>query len=139
MGVLSKLADATRAKWDELKRMRIGDKPLSELTDAELEEELARRRRARGYSADRGASAPARRSSESGGGAPGWKVRQWYRNLELKPGASRAEVEDAYAKLMKRYDPDQYEDDEEKRRAAIRLVAGLGEAYYGLVDHFDRG
>jgi DnaJ-domain-containing protein 1 len=108
--------------------MRIGDKPLSELTDAELQEELQRRRRRRGYSPER----------SSARAAPGWKVRQWYRNLELKPGASRAEVEEAYERLSQKYDPDRY-DDEDKRRAAIKLVAGLGEAYYGLLDHFDRG
>ncbi|HJL14596.1 MAG TPA: hypothetical protein RMH99_03000 [Sandaracinaceae bacterium LLY-WYZ-13_1] len=132
MGLLSKLADATRAKWNELERMRIGDKPLAELTDAELEAELQRRRRKRGYAPGRGASASSR-----GGRAPGWKVRQWYRSLELEPGASRDAVEEAYARLSKKYDPERYDDDAEKRRVAVKLLAGLGEAYYGLRDHFE--
>lgn len=134
MGVLSRLADATRAKWDELKRMRIGDKALSELSDAELQEELQRRRRRRGYSPPR---AEERDPGEQNPPPPRWKVRQWYRNLELRPGASRAEVEEAYQRMSAKYDPDRYDDDE-KRRAAIKLMAGLGEAYYGLLDHLER-
>ena len=143
MGVLSKLADATRATIDEIRdrRMaRIGDKPLKELSDAELERELRRRRRARGHSGGAGAGrAEGAREQEGRRGAsrgtPGWKVRQWYRDLELEPGASLAAVEEAYERLLARYDPDKHADDPEKHRAAVKLAAGLGESYYALRDH----
>ena len=64
-------------------------------------------------------------------------MRQWYRDLELEPKSSREQVEEAYQRLMKKYDPDKY-DDAEKRRAAVRLVVGLREAYDGLIEqHFE--
>ena len=137
MGLSSKVAAALRDKLDELGRMRIGNKPLGELTDAELRDELERRRRRRGYAAPEPERGEAERAPDARP-APGWKVRQWYRNLELRPGASREEVEEAYRRLLRKYDPDRYEDGE-KRRAAVKLAAGLGEAYYGLIDHFEGG
>jgi len=135
VGVMRRIADATRAKldgWRDRKVVRIDGKALSELSDAELESELARRRRARGHKPAAGSSARGRT-----GKAPGWKVRQWYRDLELEPKSSREQVEEAYQRLMKKYDPDKY-DDAEKRRAAVRLVVGLREAYDGLIEqHFE--
>lgn len=112
---------------------RIGDKPLSELTDAELQRELLERRRRRGYTPGREpATQPPRRST----GIPGWKVRQWYRNLELAPGATSAEVEAAYEALMARYDPKKHAGNPEKHRAAMKLAAGLQEAHEGLRRYF---
>ncbi|MGE0787966.1 MAG: DnaJ domain-containing protein [Sandaracinaceae bacterium] len=111
----------------------LADKPLSAWSDAELDAELKRRRSRRGQlltdpvGPDRGRAA----------GAPAWKVRQWYRNLELEPGASREDVDEAYARLTARYSPDKHADDPEKHRAAQRLIAGLEEAYFGIVRSLD--
>ena len=140
MGVMRRIADATRAKldeWRDRKVVRIGDKALSELSDAELKIELERRRRARGHRSGSTSTSSSPRTRD--GKAPGWKVRQWFRDLELEPGASRDQVEQAYQRLSKKYDPDKYDDDPEKHRAAVRLIVGLREAYDGLVEqHFDR-
>lgn len=119
--------------------MPIGDKPLKELTDRELDEELRRRRRARGMVAPpEPTSAPATRRAPPRGDRrhPGWKVRQWYRNLELKPGATRDEVELAYVRLSEKYHPDRHTD-ADKRRLATQLAAGLREAYRGILESMD--
>ncbi|MBX3274785.1 MAG: J domain-containing protein [Sandaracinaceae bacterium] len=122
--------------------MRIGDKPLKDLSDRELEEELRRRRRARGQPVGAEPAARTERAREAAprrapprreGRHPGWKVRQWYRNLELAPGASRDEVEVAYVRLSEKYHPDRHPDPE-KRRVATQLAAGLREAYRGLLE-----
>src|SRR5690606_21853506 len=101
MGVMRRIADAARTTWE--RRMRIGEKPLSELTDKELEAELVRRRRMR--AAGRAVASGAEPSAEASGARAAVqraKVRQWYANLELAPGATLADVKAAYERLMKR-------------------------------------
>lgn len=143
MGVLRRIADAARGGLERLenrKMARIGDKPLSELTDRELEAELMRRRRLRG--AGRGAPAseaqgePASRMSAAVRRA---NVKQWYANLELAPGASVDDVKAQYAILMARYDPEKHAGNPEKHRAALALTRGLTEAYHGLLEHLGEG
>ncbi len=140
MGVLRRIADAAReglTKLENRKMARIGDKPLSELTDRELEAELMRRRRLR--AGGRGAPSPAE-------GEPGSRVsaavrrasvKQWYANLELRPGAGADEVRAQYAALLGRYDPEKHKGNPEKHRAALDLVRGLTEAHDGLLAHLD--
>jgi curved DNA-binding protein CbpA len=65
-------------------------------------------------------------------------VRQYYANLELEPGASLAEVEAAYRRLMQRYHPDQHQQDPERFRAATELADSLTEAYRALTTHLSR-
>lgn len=134
MGVLRRIADAARTSWD--RKMRIGDKPISELTDRELEAELLRRRRLRaGSSTTRSASTLDSKTPRLAAVAQRAQARQWYANLELAPGASRAEIEAAYEKLMARYDPAKHVDDPAKHAAATELARGLTEAYQGLLAH----
>lgn len=120
--------------------VRIGDKDLKELTDRELDDELRRRRQSRGQSPrnDEPRRSTRRsgrnsRGSRRGRGAPGWKVRQFYRNLELEPGASRDEVELAYVRLSEKYHPDR-QTDPDRKRVATQLLAGLREAYRGILE-----
>ncbi len=95
-------------------------RPLEELTDAELHQELARRRRARN---PRYAKPP-------------WhRLRQYFANLELSPGASLSEVERAYKRLTERYHPDRHKDDPERHKTARELMDSLTEAYNTLVGH----
>ena len=118
--------------------LRIDGKPLKELSDEELDEELRRRRQARGY--EGGAVAGRRGSSRSApkraGRTPGWKLRQWYRNLELERGASRDEIELAFVRLSEKYHPDRHTDPD-KKRLARRLAGGLTEAYRGILEDLD--
>jgi DnaJ-domain-containing protein 1 len=115
--------------------MRIAGKPLSELTDQELETELQRRRRARGSSATDTSSLPRSAPSRLAAAVRRSNVRQWYTNLELNPGATRAEIEAAYQRLMERYSPDKHRGNPERFRDATRLTEGLTEAYRGLLGH----
>ncbi|MFK7985889.1 MAG: DnaJ domain-containing protein [Sandaracinaceae bacterium] len=118
---------------------RIGGKRLSEFSDRELQAELERRRQARGHTprASRG-DTPARRKPD--GSLPGWKVREnlrkWFKALELDDKATLEDVEASYKRLLERYDPDRHRDDPDRFRDATKLAVALGEAYYGLQDHF---
>lgn len=135
MGVMRRIADAARTTWE--RKMRIGEKPLSELTDKELEAELVRRRRMR---AGRGGAVSAAPSAEASGARAAVQranVRQWYANLELAPGATIEDVKAAYERLMKRYDPAKHAHDPDKHRAATDLARGLREAYEGLLAYLD--
>lgn len=112
------------------------EKPLAEMTDAELEAERERRRRAR---AARGGSAP--KAPTPGGRvaralealAKERDVAQAYANLELKPGATLADVEKKYAELVERYSPEKHRQHPERFRAATELVAQLDRARTVLV------
>jgi len=141
VGVLEKLAEATREKFDSLGSrsvLRIGNKSLSELTDAELEAELAQRRRRRARSRGVGVG-EAQRTRPMAQAVRRYErrreLKQWYANLELEPGASAAEIEEAYRRLLRKYDPAKHEGDPEKHRVATTLVKGLTEARRGLLDH----
>lgn len=133
------MADATRASLSDLRQRTFGrhDKPLSELSDEELEEELLRRRRER---ADRRSPAPKggpeRRAEPD---TPRTKqISQYYANLELKPGASIEDVRRAYRELMKRYHPDKHATDPELHRSATELAQSLTQAYTALIEHLSK-
>lgn len=110
----------------QLSRGRFGPqgRPLAELSDEDLHQELIDRRRAR----------------SPGESKPSWKkLRQYFANLELRPGASLAEVEQAYQRLRDRYHPDKHRDDPERHETARELTESLSEAYQTLVQVLKRG
>lgn len=111
--------------------VRIGNKPLRELTDRELEEELARRRRARGGTV----AEPTGETPRLAAAVRRAQVKQWFVNLELQPGATLEDVKAAYGRLIAKYHPDKHAGDPEKHRAATKLAHGLTEAYHGLVEY----
>jgi DnaJ-domain-containing protein 1 len=147
MAVLERFAELARDTWMNLAERRYGlsQKPLSELTDAELEEELLRRRRERaakrGNASTAGASAAG--ASVAGASVAGPRSRspeeqqlhQYYANLELAPGASLDAVRRAYRELMSRYHPDKHLGDPERHKAATELAQSLTRAYTALVTH----
>lgn len=53
---------------------------------------------------------------------------QYYANLELTFGASIEEIRKSYKKLMRKYHPDFYGNDEGKRKVAEEIVQRLNEA-----------
>ncbi|MFW6067780.1 MAG: hypothetical protein ACOC97_05525 [Myxococcota bacterium] len=109
-------------------------KTLAALTDAELAEEAQRRRRARGAGRDGTAPRPIASGAERTKATPE-RVRQWYANLELREGATLDQVEEAYERMVRRYDPERHREDPDRHRAAVALVRSLTRAYRGLVDH----
>ncbi len=104
-------------------------RPVGDLSDAELEEELERRRR------KRGAMVAAERPHAKGRRTPSRRIVQFYANLELSEDASLEEVRSAYGRLMERYHPDRHANDPERHRAATKLAAQLTEAYEALLEH----
>lgn len=130
-----------------------GGQSLEEMSDAELEAELERRRRdhasraavedakersskRRGGDGERDTS-----SREPVGGAVDLldlppdkrrKVRQYYANLELPFGADLDEVKQAYRRLMRQYHPDKHQSDPARRQLATQLSQKLTVAYNEL-------
>jgi DnaJ-domain-containing protein 1 len=118
-------------------------KPVSELTDRELEDELQRRRRLRAF----GQPSPPSDSlsNRAHQGLLTEDDRSWvaaaservdlarhYAALELEPGASLAQVDSAYRKLVAKFHPDKHTADPEKHRAALKVVAELERSYQAL-------
>ena len=71
---------------------RLDKATLSRMSDDELRDELKRRRKARASGRRRGEDLDAKQIAQ---------VMRWYANLELDPGASREQIEEAYRRLMK--------------------------------------
>lgn len=120
-------------------------KPLAEMSDRELDEERDRRRRLR--AAGRKPDAPITDAERRGlerfesrmRGDDGRELRRWYAALELRPGATLAEVQVRYRELMAKYDPDKHVGNREKHEAAVRLAQELTRAFHGLSAHLARG
>jgi DnaJ-class molecular chaperone len=89
------------------------EKPLAELTDAELAAELTERRRLRGAPILTG-------------------YTKQYASLELADGATLAEVESAYERLRAKYEPFANGGDAQRSAAAKQLLDGLKSAYDAL-------
>jgi DnaJ-domain-containing protein 1 len=139
VGIFRRIGDAIdsgRVNLTDLKQRKFGssDKPLSELSDRELEEELIRRRRARAKGRSQSAVGDPAHDPES----PQWKqLDQYYANLELKPGASLEQVRRSYKKLMRKYHPDKHRGDEARHKAATKLAQSLTDAFSALSEHLD--
>lgn len=136
-------------------------KPLADMSDRELEEELQRRRRMRAAKKaspiteqDRRALAVFERAelggipSEGSRGAPSGDMAaaveradlaRHYAALELRPGAALPEIERAYRQLLAKYDPAKHAGNPDKHRAATQLVNELTRAYQVLSDRARRG
>jgi DnaJ-domain-containing protein 1 len=130
-------------------------KPLAEMTDRELEEELWRRRRLRAV-AQKGTGSPIteaeRKALEQlerslGNSEPKtgvaaalerFELARHYAALELKPGATLAEVQAKYRELMAKYHPDKHLHDPEKHATAVRLVQELTRAYQILSERLTK-
>jgi hypothetical protein len=90
--------------------------------------------------------------SGSGGGASsnGWgnrpprpgsneaKLAEWYRTLDLQPGADMAAIKSSYRSLMRRYHPDLHGGSAQKQKAATELSMRVTQAYNGLVEHLEK-
>lgn len=155
-------------------------KPLAELTDRELEDEVQRRRRLRaaskkpeapiteaerralerfergelGRAGSLGASASsaamssaatssaatsaAATSSDMAAAVERADLVKHYAALELRPGATLAQVQSAYRELVAKYSPDKHAQNPDKHRAAVQLVAELTRAYQALADKLSK-
>lgn len=105
-------------------RWALGDgRPVASLSDEALGAEAKRRRRARA-GADVADASPDQR-----------QVAQWLANLELGRQAGQGEIEQAYRRLVTKYEPLASHASEGRKRAAQTLLTSLREAYEGLRGH----
>lgn len=76
-------------------------------------------------------------SAASSGSAPkvsrvDGQAAEWYRTLNLAPGADMAQVKAAYRQLMRKYHPDVHAANPQKQKAANELATRVTTAYNGL-------
>ncbi len=134
MGILDRLAERL-AGTTTSSESPLSGRTIAELTDAQLEQELLRRRRARAQ----GRGETGRATHVTDRDNPEQKqLLQYYANLELAPGASLHDVKQAYKALVKRYHPDRHAGDPERARIATELVQSLTRAYEALTKHLER-
>lgn len=89
-----------------------------------------------------GATSSSNTSSSSGGrsrtsGADA-QVAEWYRTLNLAPGADFAEIKASYRSLMRKYHPDMHAGNPAKQKAANELSMKVTAAYNGLQTHLGK-
>ena len=84
-------------------------------------------------------------SSSSGGGARpkprsgnDAQLAEWYKALNLQPGADLGEIKSAYRQLMRKYHPDMHAGNPSKQKAATELSMRVTTAYNGLIEHLDK-
>lgn len=87
-------------------------------------------------------------SSSSGAGAgsaraprPGStdaQLAEWYKVLDLSPGADMAQIKSSYRQLMRKYHPDMHAGNPSKQKAATELSMRVTTAYNGLVGHLEK-
>jgi DnaJ-domain-containing protein 1 len=63
------------------------------------------------------------------------QVADWYKTLNLAPGADPAEIKSSYRQLMRRYHPDMHAANPQKQKAANELSMRVTAAYNGLQQH----
>jgi DnaJ-domain-containing protein 1 len=84
-------------------------------------------------------------SSSTGGSArpprPGSvdaQVAEWYRQLDLQPGAEMSQIKSSYRQLMRKYHPDMHAGNPQRQKAATELSMRVTAAYNGLVSHLEK-
>ncbi len=84
-------------------------------------------------------------SSSSGGssrpprpGSQEAQLAEWYRILDLSPGADMAQIKSSYRQLMRKYHPDMHAGNPAKQKAATELSMRVTTAYNNLVEHLER-
>lgn len=66
------------------------------------------------------------------------QLAEWYRILDLSPGADMAQIKSSYRQLMRKYHPDMHAGNPSKQKAATELSMRVTTAYNGLVEYLDK-
>lgn len=66
------------------------------------------------------------------------QLAEWYRVLDLQPGADMAQIKSSYRQLMRKYHPDMHAGNPSKQKAATELSMRVTTAYNGLVAHINK-
>ena len=125
---------------DDRSRRRYGS-DYAGMSDAELAEEIERRRQAREEVEEATSRTrrpeprtPPPRRTAAGDEA----IRKAYAALEVPAGSDMETVKRSYRRLMRKYHPDLNAGSKEKQRAATDLSQRLSEAYETLEKHLNR-
>jgi hypothetical protein len=113
---------------------------LEDLSDAELEAEIERRRLERELDERARRNASARTASGAHRPAKPWSVpgdpiAKAYAALEVPPGSNFVTVRKSYRNLMRKYHPDRHTSSPEKQKAANELAQKLTSSYEILEKH----
>jgi DnaJ-domain-containing protein 1 len=65
------------------------------------------------------------------------QLADWYRQLDLQPGADMAQIKTSYRQLMRKYHPDMHAGNPQRQKAATELSMRVTAAYNGLVTHLE--
>jgi len=63
---------------------------------------------------------------------------EWYRVLDVQPGAEKSAIKSSYRQLMRKYHPDMHAGNPGKQKAATELSMRVTGAYNGLMQHLDK-
>jgi DnaJ-domain-containing protein 1 len=93
-----------------------------------------------------GASSSSSNSYNTGAGnsrppRPGSKdaeLAEWYKILDLGPGADMSQIKTSYRQLMRKYHPDMHAGNPQRQKAATELSMRVTTAYNGLVAHLEK-
>lgn len=66
------------------------------------------------------------------------QAADWYKVLDLQPGADLAQIKSSYRQLMRKYHPDMHAGSPQKQKAATELSMRVTTAYNGLVAYLDK-
>jgi curved DNA-binding protein CbpA len=84
------------------------------------------------YSSSSGSARPPRPGSADA------QLAEWYRQLDLSPGADMAQIKTSYRQLMRKYHPDMHAGNPQRQKAATELSMRVTAAYNGLVAHLEK-
>lgn len=88
------------------------------------------------YSSTSSSSSGSRRPPRPGSADA--QIVEWYRQLDLQPGADLAQIKTAYRQLMRKYHPDMHAGNPQRQKAATELSMRVTAAYNGLVAHLEK-
>lgn len=84
------------------------------------------------YTSSSGSARPPRPGSADA------QVAEWYRQLDLQPGAELSQIKTSYRQLMRKYHPDMHAGNPQRQKAATELSMRVTAAYNGLVAHLEK-
>lgn len=84
------------------------------------------------YSSSTGSARPPRPGSADA------QLAEWYRQLDLSPGADMSQIKTSYRQLMRKYHPDMHAGNPQRQKAATELSMRVTAAYNGLVTHLEK-
>jgi DnaJ-domain-containing protein 1 len=104
--------------------------------------EQAARGGASSWTASSSASSSSGSSSSSGRpprpGSKDAQLADWYKTLDLQPGADMPAIKSSYRQMMRKYHPDMHAGNPQKQKAATELSMRVTTAYNGLAEHFEK-